>query len=80
MSESIERRRRVLEVLYRIGDEAYSREIAERIDLKHLRNTVPWVRRVLVELEAEGVLESHLVRPGPGTFKGGMMRRYYRRR
>lgn len=74
-----DRRRQVLDVLDMFGREAYSREIAERIDGDHLRSTVPWVQRVLAELAVEGMLESRLVKPGPDTFKGGMMRRYFRR-
>jgi hypothetical protein len=36
------------------------------------------VQAELAAMEREQILESELVSPGPHTFKGGMLRRYYR--
>ena len=72
-----DRQRQVLDALDSMGRPAYSRELAEALRWEPLRTTVPQVQRELHALEELGCVVSWLVRPGPGTFRGGMLRRYY---
>jgi len=67
--------------IFHLGTERfYSRQIADLI-LPHIggdiKPLVPAVQRVLSDLAGRGLLQTELVRPGPDTFKGGMLRRYY---